>query len=87
MPGTAQALARVFSSRTYGQNCAAPSAASWFGAVAKSTCRSGSVVTSGKSHGSDPFAKYPSDNTNTGVRYFVASRAASIAAAKQSDGD
>src|SRR5437764_9208963 len=48
---------------------------------------SGSVATSGRSQGSDPFARYASESRYTGVRYFNAMRHASIAAWKQSDGD
>ena len=47
---------------------------------------SGSVATSGMSHGSEPFARYASESRKTGVRYFTAMRAASIAASKQPDG-
>ena len=47
---------------------------------------SGSVATSGISHGSEPFARYASESRKTGVRYFTAIRAASIAASKQPDG-
>ena len=43
---------------------------------------SGSDATSGISHGSEPFARYASESRKTGVRYFSAIRAASIAISK-----
>ena len=54
--------------------------------VAKSTEMSGSDATSGISHGSEPLARYASDRQNTGVRYLIAIRTASIAASKQFPG-
>src|SRR6185437_12434816 len=82
VPGTAHGRARVFSSRRYGRNVP-----SKFGSVANDVEMSGSVETSGRSHGSDPFARYASESRYTGERYFNAMRHASIAASKQSDGD
>ena len=47
---------------------------------------SGRSATSGTFHGSEEFARNVSDRMNTGVRYFNAIRAASIAALKHSAG-
>ena len=85
MPGIAHARASVSGSRTYGQN--SPESLSAFGSAANSTLRSGSVSTSGISHGSEPLAIAPSESSSTGVRYFSAMRVASMAASKQSAGD
>ena len=65
MPGTAHGLASVTGSRRNGSNSSplAPAAAN-----ANSALRSGSVATSGISHGSEPLARYPSESRTTGVR-------------------
>ena len=86
VPGTAQGRASVAGSRTYGQNEPVPSGSTWFGLVANSTAIAGRLATSGTCHGSEPFARYPSESRNTGVRYLRAIRAASIAASKQCAG-
>ena len=68
VPGIAHGRASVSGSRRYGWNTGAPSAVTSFGSVANSTLRSGSSAVLGSRHGSDPFARYPSDRTMTGVR-------------------
>ena len=83
VPGTAQARARVSGSRLYGQKCSLPSSSTWLGSVVKIVLIIGNESTSGSFQGSEPLAKYPSDISITGVRYFKAMRAASIAAWKQ----
>ena len=87
VPGIAHGRARVSGSRRYGQNSMVPSAPSWLSSVAKLGSILASRLTSGTHQGSDPFARYPSESKNTGVRYVMAILAASIAAKKQSDGD
>ncbi len=63
-----------------------PSSSVWLVSVANSTWISGSVARSGSRHGSAPLARYPSERTNTGVRYLTAMRAASMATSKQCEG-
>ena len=69
MPGRTHGRASVAGSRRYGKK---PS-----GSVRKLTGMSGSVVTSGMSHGSEPLARYPSESTITGTMYLMAIRTAS----------
>ncbi len=54
--------------------------------VANSTLIGGSLSASGSSHGSEPFASWPSVSRITGVMYFTAMRTASYAQSKQSAG-
>ena len=81
VPGIAQSRASVSGSRWYGMNEPLT-----FGWSANETEMSGSESTSGSSHGSEPFARYASESRKTGVRYFKAIRAASIAASKHPPG-
>src|SRR3989344_3651036 len=79
VPGIAQGRASVFSSRTKGRK--GPSLdCGW------RTLILGSFEISGSFHGSEPFARYPSDRKKTGVMYFTASRTASITKSKQLEG-
>ncbi len=82
VPGIAHGRASVSGSRRYGQN-----SSPWLGSVANGTEMSGNASMSGSTHGSAPFARYPSVRSMTGVRYLIAMRAASKAAAKQSLGE
>ncbi|CAB4750233.1 unannotated protein [freshwater metagenome] len=78
VPGIAQGRARVSGLRKYGRKSSCVSA--------NSTDKSGNVATSGIFQGSEPLAMYPSESKNTGTRYVVAIRTASIAIVKQSLG-
>ena len=71
VPGLTHGRASVAGSRRYGKK---PS-----GSVRKWMSIGGRVLTSGISHGSEPFARNPSLSTNTGTMYLRASRTASYA--------
>ena len=86
VPGIAHGRANVSGSRRYGQNSVVPSSLVWFISVANGTEMSGNESMSGNNQGSLPLAMYPSLSRMTGVRYFKAMRAASMAAKKQLTG-
>ena len=86
VPGIAHGRASVSASRRYGQNTSLPARSTALSSVWNGTEMSGRSSTFGSRHGSEPLARYPSDRRITGVRYFSAMRAASIAAWKQCTG-
>jgi len=78
VPGRAHGRASVLGSRSNGWNAA--------GSVRNFTGKVGNPAGSGSIHGSAALVRYPSVSRKTGVMYLVASRTASIATSKPSEG-